>query len=101
MMAAEQAHLAERAQMNQVEQLPSFLMGTLFFSVLVNGTVGALLAAIWAVLRRAYAHRYRNSVGVPMAQKGLTTYTIPCYFIVNTMLAGASVHTLRCMMVKL
>jgi uncharacterized MAPEG superfamily protein len=38
----ESAYLAERAQMNQLEQMPSFLVGILCFSVLVNGTAGAV-----------------------------------------------------------
>jgi|Transcript_23492 uncharacterized MAPEG superfamily protein len=91
----EQAFLAERAQINQVEQMPSFIFATLSFSLLVDGWLGALLALAWTVLRRLYARAYRHSVGVPFNKKGLTTYTIPCYFILNTMLMGSAIHALR------
>jgi uncharacterized MAPEG superfamily protein len=91
----EEVFLAERAQMNQLEQMPLFIFGTLSFSLLVNGRVGAILALAWAILRRLYARAYRRSVGVPFNTKGLATYTIPCYFIVNTMLMGSAVHALR------
>jgi hypothetical protein len=94
----EEVFLAERAQMNQIEQLPSFLMGTTCFSILVNGHVGALLALTWTILRRLYARRYRQSVGLTLG-KGLATFTLPCYFIVNTMLMGSAVHALRWVMV--
>ena len=51
----EEAFLAERAQTNQLEQMPSFLIGIASFSILVNGTVGAVLGLTWVVLRRLYA----------------------------------------------
>ena len=95
----EEVFLAERAQMNQVEQLPVFLVSTMCFSVLVHGKVGALLALVWCILRRLYASRYRNSVGIPIDKKGLSNYTIPCYFLVNAMLMGSVVHALRWTMV--
>lgn len=91
----ERAFLAERAQANQVEQLPAFLFATMSFSLLVNGRLGAALALAWSGLRRLYARAYRNSVGVPYSKKGLSAYTLPCYFIVNTMLLGTAVHILR------
>ena len=93
----EEIFLAERTQMNQLEQLPVFLVGTLAFSTLVNGHVGAIMAFVWVVLRRLYAKRYRNSVGVPFKDKNLTAFTIPCYFIVNTLLLGSAVHAIRWM----
>lgn len=91
----EAVHLAERAQANQVEQIPSFLFSTMCFSILVNGKVGAVLSLTWSVLRRMYASKYRSSVGIPLNEKGLTLYTLPCYFIVNSMLMGSAVHALR------
>eukprot|EP00978_Attheya_sp_CCMP212_P013444 scaffold33811_cov52-Attheya_sp.AAC.2 len=91
----EQAFLAERAQSNQLEQIPLFIFATLSFSLLVNGWFGAILALAWTVLRRLYARAYRHSVGVPFNKKGLGTYTIPCYFILNTMLMGSAIHALR------
>jgi uncharacterized MAPEG superfamily protein len=93
----EEAFLAERVQVNQVEQLPSFITATLCFSVLVNGRLGACLAMIWAILRRFYASRYRNSVGIPLDKKGLSMYTVPCYFILNVMLMAVVVQGLRWM----
>jgi uncharacterized MAPEG superfamily protein len=91
----EAVHLAERVQANQVEQMPLFLVATITFSVLVNGKVGAVLAVLWSILRRLYASRYRNSVGIPPQEKGLATYTLPCYFILNAMLMSSAIHALR------
>mmetsp|Transcript_21806 Transcript_21806/g.30748 ORF Transcript_21806/g.30748 Transcript_21806/m.30748 type:complete len:191 (-) Transcript_21806:265-837(-) len=93
----EGVYLAQRAQANQVEQMPPFLVSTLCFSVLVNGKVGAVLAMLWSILRTMYASRYRKSIGIPMNKKGLAMYTIPCYFILNTMLMGSAVHAIRWM----
>ena len=91
----EAVYLAERAQANQVEQMPSFLVSTICFSALVNGKIGAVLAMLWSILRRLYAAKYRSSVGIPLNQKGLAAYTIPCYFILNTMLMGSAIHAIR------
>jgi hypothetical protein len=93
----ESAFLAERAQMNQLEQMPSFLIGIISFSILVNGKVGAVLGFIWVILRRMYASRYRNSVGKKFRDKGLGTFTVPCYFILDTLLMGSAVHACRWM----
>ena len=94
--APEAVWLAQRAQMNQVEQLVPFIISTLCFSILVNGMIGGLLAMVWSVLRVMYASTYRNSVGV--VKKPLAKYTIPCYFIIGTMLMGSVVHACRWMM---
>jgi hypothetical protein len=75
--------------------MPAFLVGILLFSVLVNGNVGALLGLVWVILRRMYASKYRKSAGTMYADKGLGQFTIPCYFIVNTLLMGAAAHALR------
>lgn len=91
----EAVYLAERAQGNQVEQIPSFLVSTMCFSILVNGKVGAVLSMAWSILRRLYASKYRSSVGIPLNEKGLAAYTIPCYFILNTMLMSSVVHGIR------
>ena len=91
----EEVFLAQRVQTNQVEQLPVFLVGILACAVLVNGTVAAVLGSIWAMLRRMYASVYRNSVGIPFADIGLQKYTIPCYFISNSMLMAAAVQSIR------
>mmetsp|Transcript_1567 Transcript_1567/g.2447 ORF Transcript_1567/g.2447 Transcript_1567/m.2447 type:complete len:192 (+) Transcript_1567:89-664(+) len=91
----EQVHLALRAQANQVEQLPGFLFAAFSFSLLVNGQVGVVLALVWALLRRRYASIYRNSVGIPLDKKGLSSYTIPAYMAVNAMLMGTAIHAVR------
>ena len=84
----EEVYLAQRVQTNQVEQLPGFLVGSICFTILVNGKVGALLSLVWAVLRRIYASTYRASVGQPINKSGITKCTIPAYFILNSMLMG-------------
>ena len=95
----EQVHLALRAQANQVEQLPGFLFAAFSFSFLVDGQVGAALALIWALLRRRYASIYRNSVGIPLNKKGLSSYTIPAYMVMNAMLIGTAIHAVRGLLV--
>ena len=91
----EGVYVAQRVQMNQIEQLPGFLIGSICFTVLVNGKVGAVLSLLWCITRRLYASTYLASVGKPMMQAGLTTYTIPAYFILNSMLMGAVVQCCR------
>lgn len=91
----EDVHLASRAQMNQVEQMASYMVSTLLFSFLVNGRVGGLLAFIWLVLRELYASTYRASAGKSLEDAGLIKYTIPCYFIINGMAASVLVHMCR------
>ena len=91
----EEVYLALRAQTNQVEQLPGFLVGALSFSILVNGTVGAVLSLIWAVLRRIYASRYRSAMGQTIKESKIGNFTIPAYFALNAMLMGTVVHCAR------
>ena len=91
----EEVYLALRAQTNQVEQLPGFLVGALSFSILVNGTVGAVLSLIWAVLRRIYASRYRSAMGQTIKESKIGNCTIPAYFALNAMLMGTVVHCAR------
>jgi len=91
----EEVYLALRAQTNQVEQLPGFLVGAFSFSVLVNGTVGAVLSLIWTVLRRIYASRYRSAMGQTIKESKIGNITIPAYFVLNAMLMGTAVHCAR------
>ena len=91
----EEVYLALRAQTNQVEQLPGFLIGSIFFSILVNGAVGSVLSLVWVVLRRLYASRYRSAVGKTIQESGIATCTIPAYFALNAMLMGTAVQCLR------
>lgn len=93
--APEPVRLAQRAQANQVEQFPAFVVSSLLFGVFVNGIVGGVLSVGWVALRVLYGRAYRNSVGVPWSRKGLTKFTIPCYFLLNSMSAGTCVHMLR------
>jgi hypothetical protein len=92
---SEEFYLAQRAQTNQVEQLPGFLATTALFSVLVNGRLGGFLSLTWAALRMMYSRSYRSSTGVAWEDKGLYVYTAPCYFIINTMSVATLVHMLR------
>lgn len=91
----EEVYLAQRVQTNQVEQLPGFLVGSICFTILVNSRVGAVLSLIWAVLRRMYASSYRASVGKPINKAGITKFTIPAYFVLNSMLMGTVVQCVR------
>lgn len=88
-------HLALRAQANQVEQMTNFVTSALAFSLFVNGKVGAVIAALWVILRALYAHSYRASVGKSWESKALSRFTIPCYFMLNAMAAATVVHVLR------
>ena len=75
--------------------MASFFVTTILFAVFVNGKVGGLLASLYVVLRRAYANRYRASVGKAMMDKGLGQFTIPCYFILNAMALAVVVQVAR------
>jgi MAPEG family len=94
----EEVHLALRVQTNQVEQMPLFIVGSLSCAIVVNGTVAAVLALVWAILRRCYASAYRNGVGKTMAEIGLGKYTIPAYFASHAMLMATIVHAVRCIL---
>lgn len=91
----EEVYLALRAQTNQVEQLPGFLIGSTFFSILVNGNVGAVLSLAWVVLRRLHASGCRSAVGKTIQESGIATCTIPAYFALNAMLMGTAVQCVR------
>ena len=91
----EAVYLAARAQMNQAEQMPGFFVVALMFSVVVNGKVGGVLSMIWCVLRQCYSHTMRNSVGIPMSDKGVQKFTGPCYMVVGSLAAGTAIHMAR------
>ena len=91
----EPVKLALRAQTNQVEQMASFMVSTLSFSFFVNGMVGGIRGLLWVTLRMMYTSTYRASVGVNWDKKGLGTYTIPCYFLLNSMASATALHMLR------
>lgn len=91
----EEAYLVLRAQTNQLEQMPAFLVGGLSCAAFVDGAAAAALSLAWAILRRRYAAVYRRSVGVPFDKMGLEKYTVPAYFVSNTMLVSAVVQAAR------
>jgi hypothetical protein len=95
----EQVYLAQRVLTNQVEQMPIFLVGSLSCALLVNGRVAGVLSLIWVGLRRRYATVYRGAAGVPVADVGLSTYTIPAYLVSHTMLLAAAVQAVRGLLV--
>lgn len=96
----EQVYLAQRAQTNQVEQMPVFLVGTFACAVLVSGAVAGVLALAWSLVRMGYATAYRNSVGKKHEEvmKRIAQYTIPAYFLSHSMLMAAGVHSVRCLL---
>lgn len=94
----EEVRVAQRAQANQVEQLPGFLVGSFAFSYLVNPRVGAALSLVWAVLRRLYAKAYRNGVhnkNKAEAHRSREKYFKASALISNSMLAGAVAQSCR------
>ncbi|CAJ1966375.1 unnamed protein product [Cylindrotheca closterium] len=94
----EAVFLAQRAQTNQVEQLPVFIMGALGCAIVVNGTVAGVLAVIWAILRHMYAEAYRRGVGKSLEEIGLGRFTIPAYFASNIPLMATMIHAIRCLL---
>merc|ERR1712029_962720 len=93
----EKVYLSQRAQSNQVEQISVFLVGTFGCALLVDGRVADILGMAWGVLRRLYAAAYRDGSGKNFKEMGLAKYTIPCYFIVNSMLMAVVVQSVRCL----
>ena len=92
---AEEIFIRQRVLTNQLEQMPLFITGTFLFSLLVNGQIGGILSLAWVVLRRKYAVAYKNGEGKKMKQIGIANFTIPCYFIVNTMVVSSGIQALR------
>ncbi|KAL7545195.1 hypothetical protein ACHAWF_008549 [Thalassiosira exigua] len=91
----EEIYLSQRAQANQVEQMPLFFVGMFCCALLVDGKVAGVLGLTWSVLRRMYASAYRNGVGKRFAEMGLAKFTIPCYFIANGMAMAALIQSVR------
>lgn len=75
--------------------MPLFIVGSLGCAVMVNGRVAAVLALLWVLLRRQYASHYRCQVGKKLSDMGLATYTVPAYFLCNTMCMATAVQALR------
>ena len=96
----EQVYFAQRVQSNQVEQMPVFIVGTLGCAVYVNGSVAGIMGLLWCLIRIQYAITYRGSVGLKyeQAMKGITKFTIPAYFLSNSMVMATGIHALRCLL---
>ena len=92
----EEVYIRQRVLTNQLEQMPLFIVGTFLCALLVNGKIAGVLSLIWVLLRRSYASIYKRGVGLKLKQIGLAKFTIPCYFICNTMVMAAGVQAVRC-----
>lgn len=97
---AEPVYLAQRTQTNQLEQMPVFVVGTIGCALFVNGIVAGIMGSLWVLLRWLYASAYRNAVGIPFKKAGLLKYTVPCYFLINPMVAATMVHFIRAYVTK-
>ncbi|KAL9186018.1 hypothetical protein ACHAXT_005256 [Thalassiosira profunda] len=93
----EDVYIAQRVQTNQVEQMIPFIVASLSFSLVVNGHVGSVLTLLWVALRRGYARAYKRSAGKPPSKSGIASFTIPCYFILNSLLMGTAIQCIRCL----
>mmetsp|Transcript_6826 Transcript_6826/g.10664 ORF Transcript_6826/g.10664 Transcript_6826/m.10664 type:complete len:194 (-) Transcript_6826:2670-3251(-) len=91
----EEVYLRQRVLTNQLEQMPLFIVGTLLCALLVNGTIAGIMSLSWVLLRRMYASTYKRGGGMKLKQIGIAKFTIPCYFICNTMVAASGVQAVR------
>uniref|UniRef100_A0A7S2M703 Uncharacterized protein n=1 Tax=Skeletonema marinoi TaxID=267567 RepID=A0A7S2M703_9STRA len=91
----EEVYLRQRVLTNQLEQMPLFIVGTFLCALLVNGKVASILSLVWVVLRRMYASTYKRAGGKKLKQIGLAKFTVPCYFICNTMVMAAGIQAVR------
>ena len=91
----EEVYLRQRVLTNQLEQMPLFIVGTLLCALLVDGKIAGILSLSWALLRRMYASTYKRGGGKKLKQINLGRFTVPCYFISNTMIMAAGVQALR------
>jgi uncharacterized MAPEG superfamily protein len=68
-------HRAQRAQANQVEQMPIFFALMWSAAVLVNGPLSGAIGLVWVALRISYALNYRK-----VAKRSiLLLRTLPAY----------------------
>ncbi len=91
----EEVYLRQRVLTNQLEQMPLFIVGTFLCALLVDGKIAGILSLSWALLRRMYASTYKRGGGKKLKQIGLAKFTVPCYFICNTMIMAAGVQAMR------
>jgi uncharacterized MAPEG superfamily protein len=93
----EMIYLTNRAQTNQIEQFPVFLVGTIGCAIYVNGIVAAVIAGLWCYLRIRYSIAYRSSVGLTQNAlfRRIGAYTVPAYFCANALVSATAVHAVR------
>lgn len=91
----EEVYLRQRVLTNQLEQMPLFIVGTFLCAVFVNGKVAGVLSLSWSILRRLYASTYKAGIGKKFKDIALAKYTVPCYFISNTMVMSAAIQVVR------
>jgi hypothetical protein len=91
----EEVYLRQRVMTNQLEQMPLFFVGTFLCALLVNGKAAGFLSLTWVLLRRMYASAYKAGAGKKLKQIGLAKFTIPCYFVCNTMVMAAGIQAIR------
>jgi len=91
----EEVYLRQRVLTNQLEQMPLFIVGTFLCALLLNGKVASILSLVWVVLRRMYASTYKRAGGKKLKQIGLAKFTVPCYFICNTMVMAVGIQAVR------
>mmetsp|Transcript_12265 Transcript_12265/g.17611 ORF Transcript_12265/g.17611 Transcript_12265/m.17611 type:complete len:194 (+) Transcript_12265:437-1018(+) len=91
----QEVYFRQRVLTNQLEQMPLFIVGTFLCALLVNGTIAGIMSLAWVVLRRMYASTYKRGGGMKLKQIGIAKFTIPCYFLCNTMVAAAGIQAIR------
>lgn len=80
---------AQRAQMNQVEQMPIFFVLMWTCAVLVNGHFAGAVGLVWVFIRIGYSSVYRST----KERSTILSFTLPAYtclviFIVSIMYAA-------------
>lgn len=91
----EEIYLRQRVLTNQLEQMPLFIVGTLLCALLVDGKSAGFLSLSWVLLRRMYASTYKRGGGKKLQEIGLAKFTVPCYFVCNTMVMAAAIQAVR------
>jgi len=94
---SEEVYLAQRVLTNELEQMPGFFLGTIGCAIYINGNVAAGMALCWSLIRIGYGIVYRGSVGLKYKQvmERIVRFTIPSYFISNTMVMATTIHAVR------
>ena len=98
----EQVYLAQRVQTNQIEQMPVMIVGAVLCAIYVNGWTAGIMSLLWALLRIQYSQTYRSAcVGLKYkdVMSRIGKFTVPAYFVCNSMLMAAAVHAVRTMLI--